>query len=122
MKEKMQSALRSRIDAFATDITALLTEAVAQAVKETLGVSSPGRGEPKGRAAKAGRGQGRAVVAPDDLLKAVAQGGDEGMRMEEIGKAMRVATKSLIKPMKALLAAKKVKRTGQARGTKYRSA
>ena len=122
MKETMQNALRSRIDAFATDLTALLTEAVAQAVKDTLGGSATGRGGRGGAKKAAANGRSRAVVNPDDLLRAVAQGGAAGLRMEEIADSMRVPTKSLVKPMKALLAAKTVKRSGQARGTKYRGA
>lgn len=96
----------------------MLTQAVAQAVNETLGGSARGRGR---KAGKAGAGA-RRTVANEELLRAISQGGAAGLRMEEIGKSMNVSTKSLVRPMKALLAAKKVKRAGQARGTTYRAA
>lgn len=116
MDDTIQKALRARIDAFATDITALLTDAVAQSVQNALGSSR------RGAKASSAKSASRRAVSTDELLRALAKGGDTGLRMEEVARSMAVSTKSLVRPMKALLAAKKVKRSGQARGTKYRGA
>lgn len=42
-----------------------------------------------------------------------------GMRIEEIGAALQLPTKDLVLPVQKLLAAKRIKRTGTRRATKY---
>lgn len=123
MDKNIQNLVRARIDAFAADITELLTDAVADAVARSLGSSASRPAKGAGKRTSASRGRGRpAKVAPEDLLRAVAKGGTAGLRMEQLGKAMATPTKGLVRPMKLLLEQKKVKRSGQARGTTYRVA
>ena len=125
MNEKIQRELHNRIETFATEITEILQRAVAGSVTEVLGV--PGKVRPSGRAgaktasAKAvTHAKARAVMDGDTLLREVRRQG--GRRMEELSKALRRTTMVLRGPMKKLIAEKKVKTSGQARGTKYRAA
>lgn len=132
MNEQIQKALQERIEAFASDVTEILQRAVADAVAEALGPGRKGRdaGPARGtrgaqRAVERDRGgkRTRAQVqreADAALLQEVTRKG--GRRIEQIAKSMRRSTKALALPMKALLKAKKVKRTGVARGTMYRAA
>ena len=127
MNEQIQRRLQERIEAFATDVTSILKDAVADAVAEALGArharSTAGRAEARRgtKRDKAGR-RTRAQVQreADALLREVKR--KSGQRMEQIAKNLRVSTKALALPMQALLKAKKVKKTGVARGTMYRAA
>jgi hypothetical protein len=76
------------------------------------------RGRDKGGAGRGARRAGRAVSA-EALLKEVAREADR--RMEQIADALSTDSKALLPTMKKLIAEKKVKTTGQARGTKYRA-
>lgn len=125
MNEKIQRELHNRIEAFAAEITEILQRAVAGSVAEVLG--GPAKTRPSARAGvkavnapAATRAKTRVVMDRDVLLHEVRRQG--GRRMEELGKALRATTKVLRGPMKQLIAEKKVKTSGQARGTKYRAA
>lgn len=124
MNERIQRELQGRIEAFAVDVTAILQRAVADAVAEAIG--SPARGasrtsvSAKSKDAAGRRTRQRVQQEAGTLLKEVQRKGDR--RMEEIAKSLRTSTKALVTPMKKLLAAKKVKKSGLARGTKYRAA
>jgi hypothetical protein len=121
MNERIQRELQDRIEAFATDVTAILQRAVADAVTEALGgarrasTSATGATTPRGGKTEAARAAGA-----EALLREVKRKG--GRRIEEIAKSLRTSTKALKSPMGRLLKAKRVKRTGQARGTKYTAA
>lgn len=125
MNEKIQRELHNRIEAFAAEITEILQRAVAGSVAEVLG--GPVKTRPSARAGVKAvnapavtRAKARAVMDRDVLLREVRRQG--GRRMEELGKALRATTKVLRGPMKQLIAEKKVKTSGQARGTRYRAA
>jgi hypothetical protein len=128
MNERIQRELQKSVEAFATDVTAILQRAVAAAVAEALGGSRAARAQvgrrPRGRSkakdAAGRRTRQRVQQEAGALLKEVQRRGDR--RMEEIAKSLRTSTKALVTPMKKLLAAKKVKKSGTARGTKYRAA
>jgi general stress protein YciG len=107
MNEKIQRELQGRIEAFAADVTAVLQRAMVDAVNQAL----------KGSAGKRGRVSGKSKVSDAELLKEIARKG--GRRIEEIELSLGAARKSLAPGVKRLLAAKQIRRTGQARGTKY---
>lgn len=115
MNEKLQRQLQSRIESFAADITTVLQAAVADAVSSALGA---GRAKPTPVAAK--RGAGRSTVETTALLREIAR--KPGLRIEEIAKNLGVPSKSLKAPVARLAKAKKLKKSGVARGTKYRVA
>lgn len=115
MSTNLETQLQARIEAFANDITAILQRAVAASVADALKV---GPGRAKGRAARGPvRSAAQDSAARTALLREIQRKG--GRRMEELSKAMRTPSKVLRGSIKALLADKKIKTTGQARGTKY---
>ena len=122
MDQNTQQLLRGRIDAFATDIAEILTRAVADAVTLSLGASGSKAAAGKRGLTSGSSGRSPVKVVPADLLRAVVQAGPDGVRMEQLGRVLNTPTKDLIRPIKALVAKKKVKRSGKARGTTYRAA
>ena len=118
MNERIQRELQDRIEAFAADVTEILRRAVADSVAEVLGGSRQRKnaaGAPRG-----GRTEAARAARAEALFREVQRKGDR--RIEEIAKSMRISTKELKAPMGRLLKAKRVKRTGAARGTRYRAA
>ncbi len=111
MNDQIRRQLQSRIESFAADVTALLQQAMADAVSGAVRSSSASRGA----AAPL-----RASIGNDALLKEV--GRKPGQRLEEIAKNLGVNSKSLKAPVARLVKAKKLKKSGQARGTRYRVA
>lgn len=123
MKDGIQRELHARIESFASDITHILQKAVADSVADALGGRAARAARPpalKARASKPKRAARRGVrIEAEQLLREVVWGPDR--RMEQIAKALKTSSKDLTAPMKQLLAEKKVKRSGQARGTTYRA-
>lgn len=118
MNERIQRELQERIEAFATDITDVLRRAVSASVADALG----GARQPKTAAAtpRGGKTEAARAARAEALFREVTRKGDR--RIEEIAKSMRISTKQLKAPMGRLLKAKRVKRSGAARGTRYRAA
>ncbi len=117
MNDQIQRQLAQRIEAFAADVTNILQRAVADSVSDALGGASArgGRGAVARRGARAGARSSK--VSPEALLREVEREG--GRRIEQIADSLGVASKPLSRVMKKLVADKKVRFTGQARGTKY---
>lgn len=120
MNEAIQRQLQARIEAFASDVTEILTRAVADSVAAALG-GSPRSGakrvpatSARSRRPKSGRGSS---LDTETVLTEVRRKGDR--RVEELAKSLRTSTRSLRLPLKKLIAAKKVKTTGQRRGMRY---
>jgi hypothetical protein len=131
----IDSALRARIDTFTTEITALVRVAALEAVHSALGGTltiapakrGPGR-LPKDAAqsaAPAPKRRGRpAKRTPEDVAKTgeavvahVAK--HPGQSVEQIGKALGQKTKELALPIIRMIEAKKLRTTGERRGTRY---
>jgi hypothetical protein len=131
----IDSALRARIDTFTTEITALVRASALEAVHGALGATlatapakrGPGR-PPKAAAqtaAPAPKRRGRpAKRTPEDVAKMgesvvahVAK--NPGQSVEQIGKALGAKTKELALPIIRMIEAKKLRTTGQRRGTRY---
>jgi hypothetical protein len=127
----IDAQLRARIDAFVADISAAVRASALDAVREALG--SPGSVPAKrgpGRPPKAVASDApaaapkRAKRTPEDVAKMgetvvayVAK--NPGQSVEQIKKALGVEKKDLQLPMIRMIAAKKLKTTGERRGTKY---
>jgi hypothetical protein len=118
MNQRIQRELQKSIEAFGSDVTAVLTRAVAEAVAAALARArvekAVGGRAAAARRPKSGRGSSYDV---EKLLVEVKREG--GRRMEQIAKSLRTSTKSLSLPMNKLIAAKNVKARGVARGMKY---
>jgi hypothetical protein len=133
----IDSELRAHIDAFTADISTLVRQAALDAVHAALGVApaapatrrrGPGR-PPKAAAgtpaSKPATRRGlRAKRTPEDVAKVgeavvayVAK--NPGQSVDQIGKALGTKTKDLALPIIRMIEAKKLKTTGQKRGTKY---
>jgi len=124
--------LRARIDSFVADISNLVRAAALDAVASALGSPAPapakrGPGRPPKAAASAApapRKGKRGKRTPEDVAKmgevGVAYGAkNPGQSVEQIKKALGVEKKDLQLPIIRLIEAKKLKTTGQRRGTKY---
>ena len=124
--------LRARIDAFVSDISTLVRRAALDAVASALGSPAPapaqrGPGRPPKAAASAApapRKGKRGKRTPEDVAKMgetvvayVAK--NPGQSLEQIKKALGVEKKDLQLPIIRMIAAKKLKTTGQRRGTRY---
>jgi hypothetical protein len=124
-----EQQIRSTIEAFVEELSALVRSAAVQSVTEAFGGPSPGGA--RGRAAKApllrsagkqrAKGQKR---APEDLAELVDQllnsiKATPGQRMEQIAKTLKSSTQELALPAKKLIAEKKIKTKGERRATKY---
>ncbi|MBI1947440.1 MAG: hypothetical protein HYS27_17230 [Deltaproteobacteria bacterium] len=119
MNDQLQQQLHNRIQAFATDITSLLQGAVADAVASALKVTPTGSPGRRGARPVAALRAGPSIDA-NALLREVAR--KPGRGVEEIASSLRMNSKRLRPVMAKLLKAGKVKRSGKARGSKYRAA
>lgn len=130
----LEQQIRSRIEAFVDELATLVREAALESVQAALG-SAPARGpgRPRKTAAPVGGGairrraprRGRGAKRSAEQLDALAAKflayvkSNPGNTIERIGKAISIDTKELKLPVAKLLADKKLKTTGQRRGTKY---
>jgi len=124
--------IESNVQAFVTELAALVRAAALDSVQAALGGSPArrGTGRPKGsgrkpaaagkpkRRAKGARRSSENVDATAAKFLAFVKAND-GKRLEEISKGLGIDTADLKLPAKNLLAAKAVRTTGQKRGTKY---
>ena len=121
-----EQQIRSTIEAFVEELSALVRAAAVQSVTEAFGGPLPGGA--RGRSAKGGAaGRSRAKGqkrAPEDLAELVDQllnsiKATPGQRMEQIAKTLKSTTQELALPAKKLIAEKKIKTKGERRATKY---
>ncbi len=129
MPSSVESDIRSRVEAFVEELTAMIRASALDLVNEALGEggSRPGRRSagrrpaapaPSARRVKGAKRDPKMLAALTDRL------GDyikkkPGQRIEQIGKALGTPTKDLALPVKKLLAAKKISTKGQKRATTY---
>jgi hypothetical protein len=148
MPTTIDAQIRARIAEFAEELSSLVRQAAVETVQDALGgAAAPARRRGPGRPRKAKAAQrkpGRRPGRPRSTkaTKATTRAGkrirrstedlevlagkvlahvkaNQGHRLEEIGAALKVATKDLKRPVANLLEAKKLRTTGQKRGTKY---
>lgn len=132
-KNSVNDRIRSRVEAFAEELSALIRDSAMESVRDALGGGSaaPRRGGRGGRAAPSAapvRGGGRREKGQkrdpgeierltDRLLDYVK--GNPGQRIEQIAAGMSTVTKELNLPVKKLIAQKSLKTKGQKRATQY---
>jgi hypothetical protein len=137
-RSQLDTEIRSRIDSFLADIATLVRQSAVEAVRGALGEDSGngqaprrGPGRPAGSGAgarvqrKAGRRGGtrakRSTEEVDQMADRLAEyvASNPGQGAEEIAKGMGITTKELKLPVVKLLGSRRLKTTGQKRGTKY---
>lgn len=133
MTPQTQQALQDSIHNFARDVAGIIQRAVAESAGSG-GNGRAGRGNDaadaatgggrrgkKAKGAKAAKARGGGKGPSDDeVLKEVKREG--GRRITQIAEAMGTESAAIVKQLKRLVADKKVKTTGQRRGTKYKAA
>ena len=137
----IDTQIRSHVDAFVEKLSGLVRQQALEAVRSALGGgSSTAAVAPKAAAAPAKRKAAAAPKkkaapaaskrkpgakrAPEEIAKTTTQLFDyisqkPGGRIEEIAKAINIATKDLTLPIKKLLGDKKIRSQGERRATKY---
>ncbi|MEO8903434.1 MAG: hypothetical protein ABI488_14575 [Polyangiaceae bacterium] len=131
-KNSVNDQIRSRVEAFAEELSALIRDSAMDTVRTALGgTATPRRGARGGRAAaspapvrgssRREKGQkrdpGEIERLTDRLLDYVQ--GNAGQRIEQIAAGMGTVTKELNLPVKNLIAQKSLKTKGQKRATQY---
>jgi hypothetical protein len=134
MSPRIQSLIENFVDELTKAIQQEGAAAFAAAISGEQGIVAMPRAAARGPRAGASRQPSAAVKAParrkgakrtpeeletltKTLLAAIKK--TPGQRIEEIGKAIGIATKELALPVAKLFEAKAIKTTGQRRATKY---
>jgi hypothetical protein len=129
--------LRSRIEAFLQEISALVRQSALESVRAALGDGAAparrGPGRPRGsvnratpsgkggKRGKGGKGGKRTSEQVDQMAARVLSWvkSNPGHGLEAIGRGLGTPTKVLKLPVSKLMASKSLRTTGQKRGTKY---
>ena len=139
MTQPIDSQIRSRIDSFLAEMTALVRQSAVEAVREALGNGAaparrgPGRprgsrnqprsgnGRKKAGRRAAGGGGKRSAESLDQVGEAVLAyvRAHPGSGAEAIGRALGLSSKDMALPIRKLIAERKLRTEGQRRGTKY---
>jgi len=131
-KNSVSDRIRSRVEAFAEELSALIRDSAMETVREALGGSAaPRRGGRGGRAAASSapvRGSSRREKGqkrdPGEIERLTGRlldyvKGNPGQRIEQIAAGMNTVTKELNLPVKKLISQKSLKTKGQKRATQY---
>jgi len=128
MNNTLQAELQKRIEAFASDITSVLQRAVADAVagaltgapaaKATSTAARSTKTKAKPAKAEAGRAH-RSSISAGELYAMLLTNGNRNI--EKIAQGLGVKTATIAPLLRTLVEQGSVRRTGQARGTKYTS-
>src|ERR1700749_838491 len=129
-KNSVNDRIRSRVEAFAEELSALIRDSAMETVREALGGPAPRRGARGGRAAAAaapvrgGRREKGQKRDPGEIERLTGRlldyiKGNGGQRIEQIAAGMGTVTKELNLPVKKLIAQKSLKTKGQKRATQY---
>jgi hypothetical protein len=111
MSNRVQSLLRELETAIREQVRAELSAAMSSA----LGNGRPPVGRPAGSRGR--RGRADLAQTAEAILKHLAKNPDS--RAEQLADALGAPTKTLVGPLKQLMADKSIKRKGKARGTTY---
>ena len=121
--------IRSRIDAFLSDLSTLVRRSALDAVRDALGETGLGAPAAVAPAApktpKAASLRRRGGKRTSEQVNQMAERfleyvrANDGQRLEQIAAGMKVPSKDLKLPVQKLLADKAISTTGQRRGTKY---
>lgn len=132
MPLNINQQIESSIQSFVAELTTLVKAAAVESVSSALGGQAastrrgPGRprgsgakpsgGKPARRARKGRRSSGDLEATAAKFLAHVKA--NDGQRLEEIGRALKMDTADLKRPAQVLLAAKAVRTTGAKRSTR----
>jgi hypothetical protein len=128
MPMPVDAAVRARVEVFAKELTELVRESALEVVRLALGGGEGPARSTRARAASpraAAGGRSKGVKRDPKILAALTEKlgafikKNPGQRIEQIGKALGVATKELALPIKKLILAKEVSTKGQRRATTY---
>ncbi len=126
-KTDIDSKVRGLVEAFASDLTALIRESAFDTVRAALGDSAPSgrRGSKPAAGGTARRSLPKgAKRPPGEISKLTARlleyvKGHKGERIEQVAKGMGVSTRELNLPVKKLIADKAIRTKGHKRATQY---
>ena len=122
------AAIREAVESFVEQLRGLIQQAALESVQAALNGGVPARrGVKAGRPAVAVSTKGRQKSAkrtPEELEGLVKKlhahvAKNPGQRIEQVGKALGVATKELVLPVKKLVSEKRLSTKGQKRATTY---
>lgn len=127
----LERRIQERVDAFVSEITALVREAAIESVRDALGgkavaaprgrrAAAPAAGRRRGSSASDSRGRRSAAdidQAAQRILTFVSD--HEGVRADEIARALGATTKELQLPMRKLVKQGELSTKGQKRATRY---
>jgi hypothetical protein len=134
MANNIHQQVEARVQAFVREVSELVRSAALEAVSDALGSSSGAsggkrRGRPVGSknkaAAHAGASRGKRGKRTSAQVDAMATRifdyvkKNPGANVEGMAKTFSLKSKDLTLPIGKLMAAKKLKTSGQRRGTKY---
>jgi len=124
-----EQQIRTTIEAFVEELSALVRSAAVQSVTEAFGASPVparrGRGASAASSARAEKSRTKGQKrSPEDLAQLVEEllntvKTAPGQRMEQIAKTLKTSTQELALPAKKLIAEKKIRTKGERRATKY---
>jgi len=113
----IDAQIRARIESFTHELAELVKQVAVESVQDAM---SGGTNTRRTKAARPRSGRRSSAQVDAMAAKVLAHvKANQGHRLEEIGAALKVATKDLKRPVANLLEAKKLRTTGQKRGTKY---
>ena len=124
----IDTEIRAVVDSFVEQLRTLIRRAALESVQDALGDrgAAPRGPKPKNAPSRVvavgrGKGQKRSSEELEELVRKLHShvAKNPGQRIEEIGRALGVATKELMLPVKKLLAEKKFSKKGQKRATTY---
>jgi hypothetical protein len=131
-KNSVNDQIRSRVEAFAEELSALIRDSAMETVREALGggAAAPRRGGRGGRGsastapvrgARREKGQKRDPSEIERLTGRLLDyvKSNPGQRIEQIAGGLGTVTKELNLPVKKLIAQKSLKTKGQKRATQY---
>lgn len=129
-KNSVNDRIRSRVEAFAEELSALIRDSAMETVREALGGGSAPRRGGRGRASastapvRGGRREKGQKRDPGEIERLTGRlldyvKSNAGQRIEQIAAGMGTVTKELNLPVKKLIAQKSLKTKGQKRATQY---
>ena len=130
-KNSVSDRIRSRVEAFAEELSALIRDSAMETVRDALGGgAAPRRGGRGGRGSAAAapvrgsrreKGQKRDPAEIERLTGRLLDyvKGNAGQRIEQIAAGMGTVTKELNLPVKKLISQKSLRTKGQKRATQY---
>lgn len=133
MANNIHQQVEARVQAFVSELSELVRAAALEAVSDALGGTAPAgarRGRPKGAKGKSttavaakphGKRGKRTSEQVDQMAAQIYEHVKKhpGASVELMAKAFKHPSKVLTLPIAKLMASKKLKTTGQKRGTKY---